>query len=81
MLDSGKLIKPVPAKKMTRIYNLPTPRLSDPKKCEGEVIEIPDSFIKLSAKISPATSQDIKGRETMATSSIMEVLSSNIYIQ
>jgi len=78
MLDSGKLIKPVPAKKMTGINKLVLPmpanaKTQRPKKVsplkEKWSTKKPDSFIKLSAKISPNTSQDIKGRKIKATTS------------
>merc|ERR1719341_500904 len=78
MLGSGKLIKPVPAKKMTGINELVMPipvnaKTQRPKKVsplkEKWSTKKPDSFIKLSAKISPEISRYIKGRETMATSS------------
>ena len=63
MTGINELVMPIPVNAKTQ-----RPKKVSPLK-EKWSTKKPDSFIKLSAKISPEISRDIKGRETMATSS------------
>ena len=63
MTGINKLVLPMPANAKTQ-----RPKKVSPLK-EKWSTKKPDSFIKQSAKISPNTSQDIKGRKIKATTS------------